>query len=312
MKKAQKTSKKFLGFLIASILIWLLITLSKEYVTTIVLPISYEKLPQDKLLQSVPINQIVVQVKATGFKIIRSNLIRKPIILNTNNLAKKTSQGYYFLTKHQKNNIQKQLLSQVQLQEIFPDTIHLNLGSLTSKKIPVKPSLDIKYHIGYEISEKIKVTPDSIVISGPESQVKNIQSIALSTLKLEDIKADFSKKVAIIKPIDSGNIKLNTQFVTISASVEKFTERSFNIPFKIINLPENIQLNTLSKTVEIIFIIGLSNFNKIDKSSFLVECDFSVSENNSLSYLIPKVSIKSSYVKSYRIVPNKIDFLIQK
>jgi hypothetical protein len=312
LKKTQKISKKFIGFLIASILIWLLITLSKEYVTTITLPVSYKELPQDKLLQSTPIKEIVIQVKASGFKIIRTNLKKKPIVIQTNNLLKKSVKDYYILAKRQKNNIQKQLLNQVQLLEILPDTIFLELGSLTSKKIPVKPTLDIHYHVGYDVLEPIKITPDSVIISGPESQVKNIKSLDLASLKLNDVKADFAEKVTIKKPLAIDNIKLNTRFVTISGTVEKFTEKSFPIPFNIVNLPENMELNTLSKNVEIVFIVGLSNFNKIDKNSFVVECDFSVSEKNNLSYLIPKVVRKPDLIKSFRVIPNKIDFLIQK
>lgn len=312
MKKVKKTSKKFIGFLLVSALIWFLITLSKEYVTTITFPIVYKNLPQNKLLQTAPIKEIVLQIKATGFKIIRSKFIKKPISLNTSNLSKKSSRKYYFLASNQKMNIQKQLLSQVLLQEILLDTVYLELGSLISKKIPLVSNLDITYHIGYDIIEPIRVAPDSVVISGPETQIEKIKFLNLKTLKLSGVKSNFTEKVAIIKPVNSKSIKLNLNAVAISGKVEKFTEGSFNVPFRVVNLPENIELNTLSKTVEVIFIVGLSSFYKVDKNSFVVECDFKVSQKNNLSYLIPKVVEKPDLIKSFRIIPNKIDFLIQK
>ncbi len=291
---------------------WLLITLSKEYITTITFPIVYKNLPQNKLLQTSPIKEIDLQIKATGFKIIRSNFIKKPISLNANSLSQKSSRKYFFLTGNQKINIQKQLLSQVLLEEILLDTIYLELGSLTSKKIPVKPNLDIKYHVGYDILEEISIQPDSVIVTGPESQIEKITSLNLNSLKLNDIKSNFSEKVAIIKPLNIKEVKLSVKTVTVSGKVEKFTEGGFKVPFKVINLPDDIELNTLSKTVEVVFIVGLSNFNKIDINSFVVECDFKVSKDNNLMYLIPKVVGKSSLIKSFRIIPNKIDFLIQK
>lgn len=291
---------------------WLLITLSKEYITTITFPIVYNNLPNNKLLQTAPIKEIDLQIKATGFKIIRSNFMKKSISLSANNLLKKSNRKYFFLTSNQKVNIQKQLLSQVSLEEILLDTVYLELGSLISKKIPVKPNLDINYHVGYDILDKINITPDSIVITGPESQIEKINSINLKALKLQDIKSNFKQKVDIIKPLGIKNVKLNLNAITISGKVEKFTEGSLKVPFRVVNLPTDIELNTLSKTVEVVFIVGLSNFNKIDVNSFVIECDFKVSMQNNLMYLIPKVVEKPDLIKSFKIIPNKIDFLIQK
>ena len=215
---------------------WLLITLSKEYVTTITLPVSFKKIPQNKLLQTTPLKEIKIKIKATGFKIVRANFNNKFIELDASVLFTKSASKYYFLSNNQKNKIQQQLLSKIEIQEVFPDTIHLKLGSLISRKIPVKPNLDIKYHIGYDVLEEIKIVPDSIIVSGPDSQISKIKTIDLNLLRLEDVKSDFDKKVSLKKSNISKNLKFSTNFVSISGKVEKFTEGSFHIPFKIINV----------------------------------------------------------------------------
>ena len=53
------------------------------------------------------------------------------------------------------------------------------------------------------------------------------------------------------------------------------------------------------------------SFN-VSESSFLVECDFEVSEKNNLTYLIPKIISQPDFIKSVKIIPKEIDFLIQK
>lgn len=312
MKGTKKVSKNFIGFLVASVLIWLLITLSKEYTTTIAYPVSYIKIPQDKLLQSTPKEGIDIVIKASGFKIITTKFKKKPIVLTANSLNRKSVTKYYFLTKNQLINIQKQLLSDVQLQQIIQDTLFLDLGTLGSKKIAIKPILDINYHIGYDISKKINIKPDSIIISGPESIINKIKFIETTILKLDDVKSDFEEKVEILMPKNEKNINFNKESITISGVVEKFTEGSFKIPYTIVNLPENLELKTLSKTVEVVFVVGLSNFNKINKDSFIVACDYNNAEKNNLSYLVPKVISKPNFLKSVKVVPTIIDFLIQK
>jgi hypothetical protein len=310
VKTSRKISKTFISFLVASFLIWLLITFSKEYTTVITYAVIYKNIPQNKLLQEAPINTIDITVKASGFKILRSNFKNKKIQLEASDLQRKEHSKFYFLTKNQVKKIQQQLLFGVELKEIEQDTIYLNLGLLTSKKVALKPNLDINYHIGYDLLNEIKISPDSIVISGPEAQVEKTNYLDLSELKLDDVKSDFSEEVTILKL--NNNFKISDLKAVISGSVDKFTEGKLQVSFTTKNLPKDINLTILSEKVEIVFVVALSNFSKISEASFKVECDYLISEKNNLGYLIPKVILAPDFIKSIKIIPKKIDFLIQK
>ena len=310
MKTSRKISKTFISFLVASFLIWLLITFSKEYTTVITYAVIYKNIPQNKLLQEAPVNKIDITVKASGFKILRSNFKNKKIQLEASNLQRKEHSKFYFLTKNQVKKIQQQLLFGVELKEIEQDTIYLNLGLLTSKKVALKPNLYINYHIGYDLLNEIKISPDSIVISGPEAQVEKTNYLDLSKLKLDDVKSDFSEEVTILKL--NNNFKISDLKTIISGSVDKFTEGKLQVSFTTKNLPKDINLTILSEKVEIVFVVALSNFSKISEASFKVECDYLISEKNNLGYLIPKVILAPDFIKSIKIIPKKIDFLIQK
>ena len=311
-KPSKKIPKTFFSFLIISSLIWLLITFSKEYTTVITYPITYTNLPQDKLLQQTPIKEINIAVKATGFKILRAKINKKIIKLEASQLNRKSKSKFYFLPKNQKSKIEKQLITGLQLQEIGQDTIYLNLGLLTSKKIALKPNVAINYHIGYDLLGELKYTPDSIVISGPESQINTINHLNLSELVLNDVKSDFEKEVSILKPKQQENLKFTITKATIFGKVDKFTEGTLQVPFTVKNLPDKTNLTILTENIEVVFVVALSNFAKVSEASFKIECDYKVSEDNNLRYLIPKVVMKPNFLKSLKITPTKIDFLIQK
>ncbi len=312
MKTSKKIPKTFISFLIVSFLIWLLITFSKEYTTVIKYTVNYNNIPQNRLLQETPIKEIEVTVKASGFKILRSNFKNETIQLEASNLIRKENSNFYFLIRNQFTKIQKQLLSGVELKEITADTMYLNLGVLTSKKIALKPNLNIDYHIGYDLLDEIKVVPDSMIVSGPEAKLKNINYIELSTLELNDVKSNFVEEVSILESNKDINFKFSALKATISGSVDKFTEGKLDIPFTTKNLPKDVNLTTLSESVEVVFVVALSNFSKISQSSFKVECDYAISEKNNLGYLIPKVIVKPDFIKSLKIIPKKIDYLIQR
>tara|TARA_R110001592_G_scaffold899_1_gene4694 strand:+ start:944 stop:1882 length:939 start_codon:yes stop_codon:yes gene_type:complete len=312
VKTSRKIPKTFIGFLIASFFIWLLITFSKEYSAVISYPVAYKNIQQDKLLQEAPIKQIDIAVKASGFKLLSSKFTNKTIYLESSILQRKSNSKFYLLVKNQFTKIQKQLHSGIELQEILQDTIYLNLGLLTSKKVALKPNLDIKYQIGYDLLGDIKVDPDSIVISGPEDQIKKIAHLNLQGIKLNNLKENFSQNTNIIQPSKYENLKFTTLKAIVSGKVERFTEGNLAIPFTIKNLPDGVNLTTLSEKVEVVFVVALSNFAKVSEASFTVECDFEISAKNNLSYLIPKVITQPDFIKSVKIVPLKIDFLIQK
>ncbi len=312
MKKSNKISKTFIGFLIASFLIWLLITFSKEYTTVIKYTVDYNNIPQNKLLQEAPIKELDITVKASGFKIVSSKFKNKKIQLEASNLKRSNNSKFYFLIKNQILKIQKQLASEVEIQEIAQDTIYLSLGLLKSKKVALKPDLEVNYHIGYDLLNEIKIKPDSIIISGPESQIDKINHLNLSKLILSDVKTSFNEEVLILKNKKVNSLKFSSLKTTISGEVEKFTEGNLKIDFITKNLPKNVNLTTLTENVEVVFVVALSNFTKVSEASFKIECDYSISEKNSLGYLIPKIITKPDFIKSVKIIPTKIDFLIQK
>lgn len=312
MKSSKKIPKTFISFLIISFLIWLLITFSKEYTTVISYPVDYQNIAQNKLFQESPIKEIDISIKASGFKVLKEKLWSKKIDLDASRLNRKGSSKFYFLPKNQQNKIQKQMISGVDLQEILQDTIYLNLGVLASKKVELIPDLDINYHIGYDLLDEIKIVPDSIIISGPESQLNEILNLSLNKLVLSDVKSDFSKEVSINISDNGSSLKTNILTATVSGKVDKFTEGSLQIPFTIINLPKNTNLTILTEEVEVVFVVVLSNFSKVSEASFKIECDYNISEKNNLRYLIPKVVSQPNFIKNIKIIPSKIDFLIQK
>ena len=311
MKPKKKIPKTFISFLLASVLIWLLITLSKEYTTIIKFPIEYGEISQNKLLLANQTKVLEIVVNTNGFKILRTRFNTKSILINVNTLIRKRGTTYYLLLKSKKQRIKKQLPSGVNLQEIIKDTLFVQLGSLLTKKLAVKPNIKVNYHIGYDLSGEISLKPDSILVSGPENYISKINNIELVPIIFEDVKANFTRKVAVKELKGVANLKFNVKEVTVSGKIEKFTEGLLNIPFKIINVPAGITINTLRKKVQVTYIVGLSSFNKIDENSFQVECDYATTVSNNLGYLIPKVVHKSLEIKSFKMTPNEINFLIQ-
>ncbi|MEN8883094.1 MAG: CdaR family protein [Flavobacteriaceae bacterium] len=286
--------------------------LSKEYDTTIKYPISYQNLPNDKLLQEDPLSEIDVHIKATGFKLISAEIFPKNLLIDASNIYSKSINDYYLLLSQQRLSLQKQMRTGVQIDHFINDSIKFNLGLLKVKKVPVKVATDITYSSGYELNGVLQVSPDSITINGPEFILDTIHFVSTTLLQKKGINNSIDQELMIKNFDASSNVKFNQKKVAVKALVEKYTEGTFEVPFEIVNLPEGMTINTFPKLVKITFRVALSNFNKVDASSFVIECNYKMSDENSLSYLIPRLVEKSSLVKNTKISPLKIDYIINK
>jgi hypothetical protein len=264
------------------------------------------------MLQQNPDAEIGIHVKTTGFKILSGKLFPRTIEIDASTLASKSSTKYYLLLSQQRLSIQKQMNTGVDIDHFIKDSIALNLGFLQQKKVPVQLKSEIRYELGFHVNGKIQVTPDSITLSGPESILDTIQYVETVPLVLSDV-ADAIEETLSIKPFASEDkIKFNQDEVSVSGQVEKFTEGTQKVSFVILNQPSDVKINTFPKEVTITYKVALSNFNQVSASSFLVECDYTMSADNNLSYLIPRLARQSDLVKNVKIAPSKIDFVIEK
>ena len=306
----RKIPKSFFVALIITVLFWSLTKLSKEYQTVITFPVEYINIPQDKLIQSEPLQAIDVQAKASGFKLFGTSIFKKKIKLDVKKLKQKNNSEFYFLLENQKIDIQNQVSSGFVISAIEQDTIYLDLGQLTSKKVALKGTYDFTYKLGHHLTKDVVVTPDSILVSGPKQQIDTLQYLYLEKLELKNISKSIEQKLQVSKT--SKTIKFSIKEAMIFGEVDRFTEGNLELPFEIINLPDSISVTTFPKKVKVFYQVGLTNFNKVNLSSFKIVCDYNNSQNNNLNYLIPRVVIKPGFVTSVKINPNKIEYLIQK
>ena len=305
-------SKNFILFFLVSIVFWFLTKLSKEYESTIVYPISYENLPKDKLLQGIPQSEVGVHVKTTGFKILSGKLFPRTLKVDASNLLAKSKTRYYVLLPQQRVAIQRQMNTGVDIDHFIQDSLVLDLGFLGQKKVPIQLNSELSYETGFDLKGTIQVTPDSVTISGPESILDTINFVETADFVRKELNQSFEENLALKGYNKGNNINLDVAEVTLSATVEKFTEGTQTVPFVILNLPNDVNVNTFPKEVELTYKVALSNFNQVNPSSFLVECDYELSSKNNLLYLVPRLARKSDLVRNVKITPSKIEFVIEK
>ncbi|MCF6247245.1 MAG: hypothetical protein L3J69_07775, partial [Desulfobacula sp.] len=144
-----------------------------------------------------------------------------------------------------------------------------------------------------------------------KAQLDTIYKINTNQLKLTEVSEEIQQNIELQLP-NSDQIATSDLLVSITVKVDKFTEGTFTVPFTVINVPDNYTVTTFPSGIEVTYIVALSNFSKITKESFVIECDFEQAKRDELNYLIPVLKQTPAFISSYKISPNKIDFLIEK
>ncbi|MCF6296672.1 MAG: hypothetical protein L3J08_01590 [Flavobacteriaceae bacterium] len=308
--KNNRKLRVFLLFLFLSFLFWMLIKLSKEYISDVEFNIVYTDLPKNKLIQNKSDNKIILTVKTIGFKLLKYGFENKELNYSLSDIKRKRGSAYYSITKSKINHLQAQFSAETLLLKVQPDTLYFDLGIEKSKKIKVISNVNLQFKSGYNLIKKYIIEPEYITIAGPTKIIDSITEINSDLLELSKLSSSFNKKVNLMQ-LNSA-VSLSTNQVTIKGEVAKITEGSFSLPFKVINLPKNYIISTFPKEVKVVYQVALKDYNKINKSSFVIHCDYKETRNNNLEYLIPKIIEKPEVLFDVKIVPNKIEFLIKK
>ena len=307
----NKNIKMFLFFLLLSSLFWLLINLSKEYIDAATFNVTYYNLPKSKVIQNVPVSKIDVGLKTHGFRFLTYRFKKKNIQINLSYLQHLRQNTYFYLPNNQIRDFQNQFPQDVEVLNVVADTLFFELTTNAVKKVKITPSLDINFKTGYNLSESIKIEPDSVLLQGPKTWLDSVEEVVTETLLLENLSENISQPLDL-KIIDDIKINYSISQVNLKIKVDKFTETNMVLGFEIINLPKDFVITTIPKEVTVKYQVSLSNFNKVNASMFIVECDYAVSTRDSLNYLIPKIVKKPHFVNSVTIYPNRIEYLIKK
>ncbi|MBT8385689.1 MAG: hypothetical protein KJO83_08245 [Bacteroidia bacterium] len=310
--KNGRRSKMLLLFLGLSFLFWILIKMSKEYTDVVQFKVDYINLPKGKMLQGEVDGNIDIIITTYGFNFVKYRLGKKNVKVDLKNIRRKKGSLYYQLSKDLLPQIKKQVTSDVEVISIQPDSLFFNLGLSKTKEVLIVPDMNIQYRSGYNLKGSLEVDPKYLTISGPENLIDSIEKIATENMVLTDVYESIETTLPIIKLDKKMRVTFSTDKVKIKGIVEKFTEATLKLPVEIQNLPKGYTISIIPEEVEVLFNIGLSDYNKINQNDFKVVCDYNRTAKDGLNYLIPEVLSKPEMVTEIKIVPNQIEFLLKK
>jgi hypothetical protein len=306
----------FCFFLIISIILWLLISLSKQYDDQVNYPVRYKNFPESRVLIGDLPDHLRLDVNANGFTLLRFKLSSRyiPISFSVNsfkmNLLPGTdSSSFYIETKYAREYIASQLSSDFIIHKISPDTLIFRLSGVVSKKVPVIPAF--KYHLEKQLilKKQILLDPDSVTASGPDFLIDTLSAIFTRTTDIGKIRKTDNEEVEL-EEIKFVYVKEAT--INVGFTIEQFTEKTVPVPVEILNLPSNKRMQAFPRYIQLTCQVGLSNFESLDGSMFRAQVDYQEIrevQSNKLKVMITKQPV---FVQAVRFSPKTVEYIFEK
>jgi YbbR domain-containing protein len=304
----------FLACLVLATLLWFLNALEKPYTDHIYVPVNYINLPKNKELTGYLPHKLDLTVDALGYTLLRYKLriALPPLLIDVNELSNNYleanySSKYSISTNGHKEELAKQINSELKIISIRPDSLTFKVSHVIEKMIHVTPTIKATFAREYILQKPPTSKPESILISGPEEIIDTIKELNTKQIEFNNLSQSLIRDVDLILPEE---VHSKISKVTVQITVEQSTEAKFEIPIEIVNQPKDILIKSFPSRVKITCRVGVSQFNKLNKESFKAFINFS-DHNELLTKLPVKLNNLPENILSMDYYPKEVDYIIE-
>jgi len=314
----RRDSKLFIFlicFVIASFF-WTLNNLSKNYTARISFPVKYIDLPTDqKLSQPLP-QRLECTVNAYGFTLLRHKLRLSfsPILINVSELKTKhkVSENNHFgfsaSTEANRNMIVNQISNEIQVLNIYPDSLYFNFDPIVERKFLVKPEVNVTLLNQYMLKQSPYTTPDSVVVRGPEDVLDTLKFVSTRKQEYKNLSHSVQRNVSIAA---NNELQFSPRRVVLNIPVEQITEGTREIPLVIKHVPDSVDLKAFPSSIKVSYKVGLSQYDQISTDSFQPSIDYD-SISTSRQKLPVTMEKYPQNIISYDYYPKEVEFILEK
>jgi YbbR domain-containing protein len=287
---------------------WLVMALNNKYVYTAKTVLVYKNFPQNKAFHPLQSDTVDLQVEGTGWQLLFARMRVNPPSISIG--LEKLNNKDYILFSEQLYRVNNQLETSQKIISVRPDTLYFDFSKRTVKRVPVKLLSNLNFVSQYGVANDIEITPDYVTVSGPQEEIGKIKQWETDTLKLSNIQNTTVTRVQMMQN-KLKNVSIFPATVEVKIPVDEFTEKTVELPLKVLNNAEYYSLRLYPKKVKVTYLVALSSYQQINEDFMEATVDLNEWKKLKHNQLSVKMTRFPEYCKFVRVTPAKIDFIIE-
>jgi YbbR domain-containing protein len=288
---------------------WLFLALSNKYVYMAKTVLVYTSAPQKKAFHPLQSDTVDLLVEGTGWQLLFARLRVSPPSISIS--LEKLNNRNYILFSEQLYSVNNQLETSQKIISVRPDTLYFDFSKRTVKRVPVRLVSNLAFLKQFGISDEIELNPSYVTVSGPQEELGKITEWKTDTLKLQDVQRPVVTRVSMQQNV-SKNVNIFPSSVEVKLPVDEFTEKTLEVPLKIVNNNEYYNVRLYPKKVKITFMVALSSYQQVNEDFVEASVDISEWKFQKHEQLTVKLTRFPDYCKLVKVAPEKVDFIIDK
>jgi len=247
--------------LVFSAILWISITLSDEFYSTINLPVRVIDAPAGYTVATDLPKNISVKIKGIGWRLTGISLGSESYF----NVSARNDSGMVLSNLYANIINNPWLSSDLSVIDISPDTVSFVIEKITSRKLPVIPDLKLDFKTGYGLSTKFTLTPDSVNVSGPKSLINSLESLKTQSVKLSQLDSQTKVKASF----ENSKLVTDVPFVEIFLDVQRIVDKTVdNIRVEVIDVPADRDVVLIPNSISCLVKGGINILGRLTENDF--------------------------------------------
>lgn len=301
--KGNQKAWIFFSCLLLAIVFWVFTSLSRNYETSIVIPISYRNIPFSHHSDNNLPKLLEFRFSGSGFELFRVHLRDAPdsISIDVGKLLNGSKNRDFQTIK-----LRNQFPGEHVANKLVPEIISFSFTPRDLKKVPVKINHTIHFQQQFGQAGEIILRPDSIELSGPQHLLDKITSIETQPVNLKNLKTPSFGSVFIVKEQLAG-ISASADYVYYYVPVEQYTEGMIELPVEL-PVSQRSRITLFPNKVKVSFQVSIMRYRQISESDFQVVAEVPFPEVP--NHLTLKLKRYPYGLHQIRLQPETVDYLI--
>jgi hypothetical protein len=308
-KNEQRRASVFVSCLLVAVLAWVLTELSASNPYKVKTVVNFTDLPQHRSFRSLQSDTVEAQIEGTGWNLLFSslNMDNKTIQVSLKNLDTRS----FVKLSAQIDAINSKRSADQKITRFEPDTLYFDFTSRAVKRVPVQLLYNIGFKKQFGIADDIVLKPNYVTVSGPAADLEKIRSWKTDSLSLRNVETNVEQTVHLAG-VKESNISIYPRSVQVKVPVDEFTEKTVQIPVKLINNKNYYNVKVFPQKVKVTFLVSLGKYAEMDDTFFEAVADLNQWTEKGYEELPVKLTSFPDFCKIVNIEPKNIDFIVKK